>query len=289
MTNKKNVSKIIIPHGVKEIEDSAFFEFEYLTEIVISNSVTKIGISAFFRCTSLRSIIIPDSVIEIGRLAFNQCKSLKNIILSDNLKIIGTNAFANCESLEKIDIPGSVKRIDNFAFDCCYSLKNVIIQNGVKEIGLEAFYGCDRLNNLTIPGSVTFIEMNAFPRRRELTIHTPVGSSAEVYAKNHGMTVANIDKSDHTMNRKIIAPDLLELAKRHASEIPPSNFCELQKALNITEEETRSVYFITKVKESVDIDEETALNLIAKYYGCSETNRAILYNVALQMLNHKSK
>ena len=279
---KKNTSNIIIPPGVKAIEDSAFYGFEALTSVVIPDSVTSIGVSSFFGCGSLKSIMIPGSVASIGRFAFGDCKCLKNIILSDGIKEIGKSAFSRCESLESIDIPGSVMIIGDYAFELCLSLKSVVIADGVKSIGLEAFYNCGSLNSVTIPGSVTHIEMNAFSQCHRLTVYTPTGSVAESYAKKNNIKTSSIKESGDSTKRKFCNPDLLASAKKNASGIPASYFHEIQEALHITEEETRAIYFISKIRESVDISKEAAMELIKVYYGCSKSICEILFDIAMQ-------
>lgn len=68
-----NDTNYIIPNGVTNIGDRAFWECKSLTNIKIPNSVTNIGIYAFFRCESLTSIKIPNSVTNIGNSAFKLC------------------------------------------------------------------------------------------------------------------------------------------------------------------------------------------------------------------------
>ncbi|MCH5216722.1 MAG: leucine-rich repeat domain-containing protein, partial [Muribaculaceae bacterium] len=60
--NSVEVTEIVIPNSVTEIEDYLFSGGKYLTSITIHNSVTKIGNEAFSGCTGLTSIIIPNSV-----------------------------------------------------------------------------------------------------------------------------------------------------------------------------------------------------------------------------------
>jgi len=186
---KKNTSHIVIPYGVKEIEECAFYDFESLISVEIPDSVASIGVSSFFNCSSLKNIVIPDSVVSIGRFAFGDCKCLKNVTLSNGLKDIGKSAFSRCQSLERIDIPSGVISIGDFSFEYCLSLKSVVISSGVKSIGLEAFYNCSKLSSVIIPDSVTDIAMNAFSScSYQLIIHTPSGSYAEKYAKKQDIS-----------------------------------------------------------------------------------------------------
>lgn len=70
----KSLQWIIIPEGVKEVTDHAFFECECLTEVSIPNSVKVIGEGAFSGCISLNRVNIPDGVTEISENLFVNCK-----------------------------------------------------------------------------------------------------------------------------------------------------------------------------------------------------------------------
>ena len=69
----KNVTEIVIPEGVEEIEEDAFFGCSSLKSVSIPNSVTFIGDGAFMDCSSLEYINIPNSVTSIGFAAFREC------------------------------------------------------------------------------------------------------------------------------------------------------------------------------------------------------------------------
>ena len=141
----KNITKVVLPDGLKKMPYGAFNEYEslkeisipegvtnishgafrccrYLQKIHIPNSVTKIDYEAFFRCGSLKEINIPDGVTEIGCGAFENCYSLKSVDISDGVTKIGTRSFSGCESLKEIHIPDSVTSIGEHAFAYCGSI-----------------------------------------------------------------------------------------------------------------------------------------------------------------------
>ena len=72
----EEIKHFIIPEGVTEIGEAAFYNCSGITSVTIPEGVTKIGPAAFEGC-GLTSITIPESVTEIGGEAFC-CKNLKD-------------------------------------------------------------------------------------------------------------------------------------------------------------------------------------------------------------------
>ena len=180
-----SITSVIIPQGIKSVDDCAFSGCTNLIKVSIPEGVTKIGEYAFSICKSLEAVVIPNSVIKIGENAFSGCESLKEIIFPFDLTEISENAFSSCFSLVNIVIPSNVKRIGDSAFSNCKNLENVVIQEGVKKLGMSAFSLCQKLKTITIPKTVKEIDWNAFAYCENLTIHAPAGSYAEQYAKEN--------------------------------------------------------------------------------------------------------
>ena len=133
-----------------------------IQSVQIPAGVTEIGDKAFYGCGSLAGIMLPDSITEIGENAFYECSSLTGITLPKGLREIGKNTFVNCNSLKCIALPDSVTKIRSYAFRSCKNLTGIIIPASVTEIQNSAFWGCNKK-----------------------TIHAPIGSYAEEYAKKH--------------------------------------------------------------------------------------------------------
>lgn len=138
--NMGNDGKVVIPDGVKVIDEFAFDDLLGLEYVTIPSSVTTIGDSAFEECWNLTQISIPNSVKTIGTRVFFRCMSLTSVTLPNSLTTIGSEVFAGGHSLTSIEIP-----------------------RGVTEIGFDAFYGCTGLvSRVVVPNSVTNIERGAF-------------------------------------------------------------------------------------------------------------------------------
>ncbi len=178
-----NVTKVVIPSGVTDIGEYAFYWCRALETIVIPNTVTSIGYEVFYNCLSLENITIPSSVTSIGEKSFEYCKkivkaidgiqyvgnwivgaeaSITNAKIKSGTVGIATGTFKNCINLTSITIPGTVKVLQSYIFSECENFKTVVISEGVTSIGEYAFYGCINLENINIPNSVTSIGEYAF-------------------------------------------------------------------------------------------------------------------------------
>lgn len=69
-------ANLVIPEGVTEIGNCAFYDCKSLASVSIPASVTEIGPEAFLGCESLKSVSIPRSVTKIGSFAFSGCDNL---------------------------------------------------------------------------------------------------------------------------------------------------------------------------------------------------------------------
>ena len=158
----QSLYKIELPKSLKIIGESAFWQCSNIAKITIPNGVATIDDEAFRECSNLYSITIPNSVTKIGYGVLEECEKLTEVSLPDNLEEISSNTFRNCVSLKDVNIPESVKRIRSSAFYGCRNIKNISIPKGVIEIGSYAFQGCSSLTNITIPNGVTRIGKSAF-------------------------------------------------------------------------------------------------------------------------------
>lgn len=182
-TTLKNV---IISDGIKEIEHEVFSGCSSLESITIPSSAKKLDDFLFKGCSSLKRVEFSENA-KLGYCVFYDCKSLKQIVLPKNLLKIDGCQFKGCSNLQDINIPDTVKEICWEAFSGCRSLKTVVLPESVTKIGSEAFCGCSNLSDITIPAGIKKIEKDSFDKCKKLTIHAPVGSYAEAYAKKNNI------------------------------------------------------------------------------------------------------
>ena len=153
------VKKIIIPEGIKRIEENAFSGFTNVGEISLPNSLEYIGEKAFYGMPGLKEITIPENVSFVGKRAFASSRSLKDVHVYGS--VVGEHMFSGCNYIENIYISGNVKTIGKYAFAYTTSVKKIIIEEGVEEIGDGAFY-FTYADYIIVPESVKRIGYGTF-------------------------------------------------------------------------------------------------------------------------------
>lgn len=104
-----SVRRVVLPEGVKEIENSAFEGCTSLAVVELPSTLTRIG-SAAFRASGIASVTIPENVTSIGERAFKDCDKLVSVTLNNKLQKIGRYAFAKT-AITSIVIPASVEQM----------------------------------------------------------------------------------------------------------------------------------------------------------------------------------
>lgn len=130
---KKEIKQIILPQGLIEILNGAFYGCEGLQGVNIPSSVIEIGKEAFALCSSLKSIEIPQGIYQIQNGTFLGCASVEEIIIPDSVKILGRAAFAECTSLKRVVIGKEIKEIDDLLFYGNVSIETFEVAEGNEE------------------------------------------------------------------------------------------------------------------------------------------------------------
>lgn len=190
----KRLTRFVVPDGVTEIGEAAFFECVNLKTVVIAESVVKIGDMAF--CESgITEIHIPDGVKEIGSDAFSDCGGLNNISVGKantayraisncliniaersivaagnaaqipddgSVEIIEDGAFSSRSGLFKLVVPSSVRSVGDHAFRDYSTLNEIEMREGVEIINDLAFWMCEELTRVSLPSSLKRIGYDIF-------------------------------------------------------------------------------------------------------------------------------
>ncbi|MBR1615411.1 MAG: leucine-rich repeat protein [Treponema sp.] len=143
-------------------------------EIVVPEGVTEIGEGAFFDAKdTLEKVVLPSSLMKIGKSAFAFCQKLTAVDLPKDLIEIPNSAFSHCSSLKKIEIPAGVKKINSEAFGSA-ALESIELPSGLEEIGYRAFFKC-KLTAIELPQSLKKIESSAFSGNNIESVAFPSG------------------------------------------------------------------------------------------------------------------
>ena len=164
------VKHVIVPEGVKRIDELAFRRLYQLETVVLPESLEEIGLGAFMSCTKLRSINIPEGVKKIDDLTFEYCIALEDITIPETTDLNSCGAFYMCDKL--CDENGYFicnGALLNYTFDVLDEV--FVVPDGVKFVGCFFMYeggwgyGDEEITNCTkviMPDSVEGIANWAF-------------------------------------------------------------------------------------------------------------------------------
>lgn len=193
-----NLETLVLPEGLKTIDEYAFYGCKSLKAINIPASVTSIGSGAFIDTNSLTAITvdpdntvyksddsgvlytidgltllsapggisgsysIPEGVTAVGDKSFYNCHKLTGISFSSTVTTLGNYAFQYCTGLQELTIPGTIQEIPYHGFYHCEGLTDLRISKGVEIIGENAFDGCEKLTHVAFPSTLTKLGKWAF-------------------------------------------------------------------------------------------------------------------------------
>ena len=99
-----------ISEGVEIIGEMAFRGKKQLSHVIIPSTVKEIEHDAFYDCDELDNIYIPASVKAIRAYAFAECDKLKKITFAGTPDKLSRHTFDDCDKLHDIIVPaGSSK------------------------------------------------------------------------------------------------------------------------------------------------------------------------------------
>lgn len=163
-------ASVIIPNGIKRINEYAFSWNRDIKSVVIPDSVEYIGHSAF-SCRNLKDIRFPEHDIEFEADPFND-SAWSNahadwVVVNGTLVGVSDNYYyGTLMNSDSITVPDGVKAIGNNAFMTGIrewnKVKNVRLPEGLCIIGDEAFSGFSSLEVVSLPSTVIHIGAEAF-------------------------------------------------------------------------------------------------------------------------------
>ena len=173
-----DITKVVIPEGIKTIGPYAFANLTALKEVVLPSTLEAIEYGAFYNCTSLTKVTGLEHVKIINKYAFQYC-NIQNDLSLDSIHAVGDYAFAYNRNLKSIEFAETLSSIGAYAFAGNRSLTEFKTAEGDNiKYGMYVFMDCSSLEEITMNTNV--IPSGSFYNCRNLT------------TVNIGATVANI-------------------------------------------------------------------------------------------------
>lgn len=188
--------QIFLPDTIEKIGKRAFEGCTELEKLHLPESLKEVSTGFSEDAHALSEIRFPQGLTKIGSRAFLRCDGLSALVIPENVRVVGSYAFSACKNLRKVVFSGGTEEIQTEAFSDCVVLETIILQEGTKRLGYGAFGDCEALRNIFLPGSLMEIGRNAFYGCRNLVIHAPQNSFAEIYAGEHQIPFRKSDTED---------------------------------------------------------------------------------------------
>ncbi len=173
-------------------------------KIIFGDGIT--AINGFACLQSLTSVIIPESLTVINGPGFECASILQSITLSGNTEVVGTAdlskitklgaySFDNCKKISNVILsPDYAGVLDTEVFKMM-PITELEIPEGVTLLKNKSLRGTQNLKTVTVLGMDTefesldvFMDNSSYP-----TIIAHVGSEAEAFANENGLTFVDID------------------------------------------------------------------------------------------------
>lgn len=139
--NQPTLQKVVIPHSVTAILNSAFSGCTALTDFVIPDSVTKIGSRSLENTAWLKRQ--PDGIVTVDGILY-QYKDCPRFVRVD-ARVVAAGAFGGSETLEEVEIHEGVAYINAGAFADCPALVAAGFFSDACAIGDGAFLNSPQL------------------------------------------------------------------------------------------------------------------------------------------------
>ena len=144
--------EIIVPEGVRTIQDEAFGACDYLQRVELPASLEKLGRGVFMGSEALKDVVFPngnpDYYVEEGILyhrpdhALVLCPPglrLTSLTVPEGTEVISAAAFYTNRLIERIKLPLSIKRLETEAFLFTNALKMIELPPYIEEIEPDCF------------------------------------------------------------------------------------------------------------------------------------------------------
>jgi len=204
---------------VRIIGERAFYKNDQVTSVIIPDSVEEIEPEAFAYCTALTDINWGSGLKTIDKSSFGRCEGLTEIVFPDGLEEIKNDTFEFCINITSVTFPDSLKRLGTSTFVDCHALTEVNFGKGLEYIGVNPFKQCENLLELNIPSEIEWLEFRdvmLVNKDTDTVLWFPIGLDIEEYTVQDGIK-AIMDRAFSDCNlKKVVLPEGLEVIGNHA-------------------------------------------------------------------------
>ena len=177
---RRDVKEYLIPDGVQQIAEKAFYDQPFIEEIVFPDSTTAIEKRAFANCRSLREVHLGKNIKKIGIESFAYT-AIERFVITPNARFVNQHTWDGKtpfygSKLKAFELDGENELYA--VIDGILYIKNswglrlkfcppayeghLQIPEGVKAIGSCSCWGCTGITSLFIPEGVETIGDDAF-------------------------------------------------------------------------------------------------------------------------------
>jgi hypothetical protein len=286
----KTDAEYTVPDSVQAIAEGGFRGNRNLTSVTFSENVRDIGNNIFENCNGLVSIsvdennenftsvdgvlfnkditeilrfprskegasyTVPDTVTVIGTFAF-QSSDLTEIVLHDGITELKNGALLACFDLKSITLPSSLEKIGIQALSYCQGLSSITKPDGVTEIDTRAFSDSTGLKYVVIPESVTTIDDDILRNCGDVIIYGVVGSYAQTYAEENGITFADIDGG-------IVEPGTLTPGAPNSGDLDGDNVITIVDIAAVAKIMHNQIALTAEIFAAADVNDDGVLNVV---------------------------
>lgn len=175
------VGELIVPasitfkgqtYQVTGVTEGAFMNNTQLTKVVLPVGIKTIGQMAYFGCTALEEANVPEGVGDIPGYCFQNCRALRTVDMPQHLNSIGADAFKSCTKIESMRIPEGITSLPDEMFSGFSSMTNLSLPSTLRNVGVKTFMSCSKLLELEIPTGMTELSDSAFANCSGLLVLT---------------------------------------------------------------------------------------------------------------------
>lgn len=160
-----NLSTLLLPEGLEEIGEEAFYNNQQLTKVTLNEKLKEVGDYAFRGCSQLALVNYNAINLQATNL-FSNCTSLEKVNVGGNVRILPEGIFQGCENLAIVKFAERTDdtpfMLGDYVFSGCENLTSLVLPATTTEIGGYAFSYCSRLGTLNLPSTTTEIGEYAF-------------------------------------------------------------------------------------------------------------------------------